>query len=359
MTGLGMTGLPPLVDLKTIQERLRLVFPEGTADRQYVVREMAARTVFALLYIGAVEGTGVWLAPKQVCRMSDEQAALTMDLERAAFRTQSMRGGFEARGRAWFKDNTREPIRDETLRQGLITNNAVVVREGLATTSSLGRYALRRSFAELMTQPDEESFAAAATAWAARHLRPDQLAKVAIMRDRVSGAAAIEVRLPRGGSRMLSPGPSSVLAKAVIEEFAARHLREPAVLWISESATKVPLPDQELMGKLGLRFDQQRLLPDILLADLGREDILLVFVEIVATDGPVTEDRKADLLALTHRAGFPDAQVAFVSVFTERGAAPAKARLSSIALNSFLWFMAEPDLLVWLRQGGEARIPVL
>ena len=72
----------------------------------------------------------------------------------------------------------------------------------------------------------------------------------------------------------------------------------------------------------------------------------------------MTEDRKADLLAMTRKARFPDAQVAFVSVFTDRGAGPAKARLSSIAVNSFLWFMAEPDLLVWLRHGGGPWIPM-
>jgi len=342
--------LPPLADVATIKRRLADVFPEGLADRNYVVREMAARTVFALLYVGAVEGDDVWLAPTQVCRMSDAQAALTGTQARLAFRTASTRPKFAPPGEPWYKDNTREPIRDETLRQGLITYNAVALREGIATTSSLGRYALKRSFADLITGP-EEGFAEAAQTWAATHLSADQLARTAILRDRVAGREAVEVRLPKGGSRVMSPGTSSVLTKAVVEEFAPRHLIEPAVLWISESATKIVAQDDALMRRIGLPIDQQRLLPDVVLADLGEQRMRLVFIEVVATDGPFTEERKAELLATTRAAGFPDDQVAFVSVFEHRGAAPAKARFSGIAVNSYLWFMAEPDLVVWLKAG--------
>ncbi|HEY0832707.1 MAG TPA: BsuBI/PstI family type II restriction endonuclease [Azospirillum sp.] len=342
--------LPPLTDVATIKRRLAEIFPEGLADRNYVVREMAARTVFALLYVGAVEGGGVWLAPTQVCRMSDAQAALTDAESRLAFRTASTRPGFAPPGEPWYKDNTREPIRDETLRQGLITCNAVALREGIATTSSLGRYALKRGFVEVIAGP-EEGFAEAARTWAATHLSADQLARTAILRDRVAGREAVEVRLPKGGSRVMSPGTSSILTKAVVEEFAPRHLTQPAVLWISESATKIVAQDDALMRRIGLPIDQQKLLPDVVLADLGGERMRLVFVEIVATDGPFTEDRKAELLATTRAAGFPDDQVVFVSVFEHRGAAPAKARFSSIAVNSYMWFMAEPELLVWLRAG--------
>mgnify|MGYP001809668538 CR=1 FL=1 len=340
--------LPALVPVEVIQERLPVIFPEGIADHNYVVRKMAARTIFAMLYIGAVENGGVWLAPRQVCRMSDAQAALTGPRERASFADDSVRPGFQALGKPWYKDNTREPIRDETLRQGLLTNNAVIQREGVSTTSSLGRYALRASFAAIVTA-GEEAFPAMAAAWTEQNLRPDQLARVRILRTRVADRDAVEVRLPSGGSRMMAPGLSSRMAKAVIEEFAPRHLRQPAVLWISESGAKVVAQDDALMRDIGLPIDQQKLLPDVVLADLGAAEILVVFVEIVATDGPVTEDRKAELLTMTRRAGFADRQVVFVSVFEHRGAAPAKARLSAVAVDGYLWFMAEPDLLLSLR----------
>ena len=52
--------LPPLLAVTDIHERLQTIFPEGTANRNYVTREIAAKTVFVMLYIGAVEGTECW-----------------------------------------------------------------------------------------------------------------------------------------------------------------------------------------------------------------------------------------------------------------------------------------------------------
>ena len=49
-------SLPPLSAVADVHERLQTVFPEGTANRNYVTREIAAKTVFVMLYIGAVEG---------------------------------------------------------------------------------------------------------------------------------------------------------------------------------------------------------------------------------------------------------------------------------------------------------------
>jgi hypothetical protein len=61
--------LPSLLDVDEIRQRLLAIFPEGTPQRNYCVREMAARTIFVMLYIGAVEGSGIWMSPKHVYRM--------------------------------------------------------------------------------------------------------------------------------------------------------------------------------------------------------------------------------------------------------------------------------------------------
>ena len=120
-----MMPLPPLLPVSDIHERLQTIFPEGTANRNYVTREIAANTVFVMLYIGAVERADRWLRPDQVTRMTDLQAALTTDTERDAWLNQSLRpttGSIEGR---WYAANTREPIRDETLREGLVRKGAV------------------------------------------------------------------------------------------------------------------------------------------------------------------------------------------------------------------------------------------
>ena len=119
-----------------------MIFPDGTANRNYVIREMAAKTVFVMLYIGAVEGSDRWMRPDQVTRMSDAQALLADDCDRTEWVERSMlRTPGRIDGR-WYAANTREPIRDETLREGLVRIGAVKEREGLPTTSPRPRYAL-------------------------------------------------------------------------------------------------------------------------------------------------------------------------------------------------------------------------
>ena len=74
-----MMPLPALLQVSEIQERLRLIFPQGTPNRNYVTREIAAKTIFVLLYIGAIDGAERWLRPDQVTRMTDAQATRADD----------------------------------------------------------------------------------------------------------------------------------------------------------------------------------------------------------------------------------------------------------------------------------------
>lgn len=344
-----MYALAPLLDIEEIQRRLQEIFPEGIADRNFLVREMAAKSVFVMLYADAIEGSDVWISPKQITRMSDATAKKQRNLERAAYLVDTQKRGYKAEGKPWYQDNTREPIRDETLRQGFIEKGAVIVRQGLPTTSSLGRYALRKSFANLFVV-DSNDFPKEAKIWREYHLSAAELARTRIMNARQAHDESVEVKLPGGGARILSSGVSSILTKAVIEEFAPRHLKTPAVLWISESSNKVVLEDDKLMKSIGMTINKQTLLPDIILADLGRETILIVFVEVVATDGPITETRKKELLTLAHDAGYSGDHITFVSAFEHRNAGALKKRLSGIAVDTTIWCMAEPDLLIWLRQ---------
>ena len=109
-------AFPPLLSVPEIQNRLQIIFPEGTTNRNFVIREMAAKTVFTMLYTGGIEGNDRWIRPDQVTRMTDAQSLMTGDQERQDRAVESMRsaaGNIEGR---WYAANTREPIRDETLR---------------------------------------------------------------------------------------------------------------------------------------------------------------------------------------------------------------------------------------------------
>jgi len=350
-----MMPRPPLLPVPDIHERLQTIFPEGTANRNYVTREIAAKTVFVMLYIGAVEGAECWLRPDQVTWMTDAQAALTGGADREAWLEESMRpaaGYIEGR---WYAANTREPIRDETLREGLVRMGAVKEREGLPTTSPRPRYALAAEFAGLFAPGlTGEALQEAIEEWQAANLSSGALARVAIMR---GGAVAREGRVlvtfPNRETRHMEPGPSSVISKAVVEEFAPRFLEQPGVIWLSESRNQVVAQDDRLAQDIGLTIRPDRNLPDLILVDLGPAEPLLVFVEVVATAGSVSEARQMALMAIATEAGFNEDQVAFVTAYADRDDTAFKGSVSELAWRSFAWFMSEPEHIMVLHQGAE------
>ena len=359
-----MVQLTVLPSVTSVQDRLQLIFPDGTSNREYVTREMAAKTVFVMLYVGAVEGSGRWIRPDQVGRMTDEQAAKDSEEDREAWMVESMgrsRGDIPGR---WYSVNTREPIRDETLREGLVAVGGVVVRSGLPTTSPAPRYALALQFAALFDPNlDGEKLESAVEEWRGANLSPAALARVAIVRrGAVSQDAQVPVRLPNGEVRNMAPGPSSQITKAVLEEFVHRFLVQPGLIWLSESGNQVIAQDDELARAIGLAIEPDRNLPDLILVDLKADGTelpdrtLLVFVEVVATAGAVSAGRRDALLQIATDAGFDEGDVTFVSAFEDRDRSAFRQSVGELAWASFAWFASEPDNIVRMHGGDTVSL---
>lgn len=349
-----MASLPPYVTRKQIAQRLPLIFPEGAPNRTYCIRELAASTVFAALYIGAVEHSGRYFGPVHVYRMSNEQASKSGENEREHYAVGVIKRNFHVPGKSWYADNTREPIRDETLRDGLVAIGAIVRREDLPTTSGMPRYALRTDFAALFNPTlDGEKLNDAIAAFQSKHLSKSALARISIM---LAGAApsgaGFLVTFPNGETRKLAPGPSSIISKAVIESFARRFLGNPVVLWLSESGNKIVARDDRVANAIGLKIEPDKNLPDVILADLEPAEPLIVFVEVVATDGAMTPRRQDAIYAITDAAGFKRSQIAFLTAYDDRQSAGFRKTVSGLAWNSFAWFVSEPDHIVIFRGGG-------
>lgn len=290
-----------------------------------------------------------------VTDMTDRQAQLTSESDRITWHERSSTSSKKRPPKAWFAPNSREQIRDETIRLGFVPNNAVVERENVPTTSPLPKYALGADFAKLFEEKlDKKELAAAIQDWRSRYLSKAALARASLIKKGAArSSGTVLVTYPNGHTRSLSPGPSSVLSKATIEEFAPRYLSQPAVLWLSESASKVREQDNDLAESLGIKIDPAKELPDMILVDAGGSagEVLVVFVEIVATDGPITEERREALLSIATIAGFDSKSISFLSVFRDRGDPAFKKSIPDLALGSFTWFMAEPDALLILRDG--------
>lgn len=345
--------LPPFVPRSLVSERLLQIFPEGTPNRNYCTRELAASTVFTALYIGAVEGSGRFLGPIHVYRMTDEQAAKSSAADRLSYADGLLTRGYRIAGVRWYADNTREPIRDETLRDGLVAVGAVVRREDIPTTSSRPRYALHRRFAALFDPGlDDNALGESISRFHNTHLTKSALARISIMlAGAVEAKSGVLVTFPNGETRKLAPGPSSVIAKAVVEVFAKSFLEKPAVLWLSESGNKVVHRDDSIAEAIGLHIYAERHLPDLILADLGSADPLIVFVEVVATDGAITPQRQDAMYALTDSAGFKRGQVAFLTAYLDRQSSGFRRTVHHLAWRSFAWFASEPDSVIVLRDG--------
>lgn len=349
--------LPDIPSLETVYQRLKLIFPEGIKYRNYVTREMAAKTVFVMFYAGAVDGVGRWIRPSQVTDMTDKQSLMVDDHSRFEWVERTLSSKKDRPVNTWYAANSREPIRDETLRSGFIPCRAVVERPGVPTTSPKPKYALAASFASLFDESLQgDALDEAIGQWQKTHLSKAAMARVQLVRSgALVGEDEIVVILPSGEQRTLAPGPSSLITKAVIEEFAPRFLKSSTVLWLSESGNKVIANDQKLASDLGLKIDVSKTLPDIILVDLGSKpdgsDMLIVFVEVVATDGPINSERKAALKTVALDAGFDERHLAFLTAFMDRSMSPFKKSISELAWDSYAWFVSEPDYLIALRNG--------
>lgn len=351
--------LPPLPSREEIAGRLSVIFPEGTTNRGYVTRDIAVKVVFVALYSGAIEGADRWIGPKHVYTMTDEYALKTSDADRLTYSANAWKRHASVVGKPWYKADTRESIRDETLREGLQRFGAVIVRTGIPPTSSKPRYALAQDFAALfaptLTGTDLEQ---EILRWPAAHLSGEALARIAMLRHgAVLSKDKVDVTFPNGSMRQLAPGTSSVISKEVIETFAPRFMREPVVLFLSESGNKVVEQEKTLAAKLGLNIDAATLLPDIILWDFART--LLLFVEVVATDGPMTEPRREALMQLAKPTGLAPEQIAFMTAYADRNSSAFRKNVASLAWDSFVWFMAEPAHILVMRRGAAVETKAL
>ncbi|WP_205957004.1 BsuBI/PstI family type II restriction endonuclease [Pantoea stewartii] len=354
--------MPDLLEITEIHRRLYDIFPEGTENRNYVIREMAAKTIFVMLYAGAIDGNEIWVRPSQITDMGNEQSAKQSVNERTSWLNDTLSKKATRPIDAWYAPNSREPIRDETLRGGLIPCHAVLERKGVPTTSSKPRYCLDPSFAKLFDpELSTEVLADKILNWQETHLNKAALARIRLIKSSISSSdESMTVTFPGGEKRTLAPGPSSVIAKEVIEVFAPKFLKVPAVLWLSESGNKVVTRDEQLASSLGLKIDASKALPDIILVDLGEDksgsDMLFIFTEVVATDGPVNRERKVALTKIAADAGFSNKNLAFLTAFMDRGASPFKKAITELAWGSYAWFVSEPENLIDLRDGRAIKL---
>jgi BsuBI/PstI restriction endonuclease domain/BsuBI/PstI restriction endonuclease HTH domain len=349
--------LPPLLTVQEIQSRLANIFPEAFPDRGTLVGVMAARVVFVFLYGGFVEGHGRYLRPSHVYLFTKEQAQKTSNNDRIDWLTVCNKPGYRAFGEPWYADTSREPIRDDLMRNQLLRLGIMRKRSGYAPTASTPINFLSADFAALFDPAlSGDQFAAVAGAWRVHHLDKATQQRMALKAQGLQAKTGdLLIDMPDGARIRITAGPSSEITKGLIEEFSGRHLENPAVLWLSASDKKAYPQFVEICQTVGLKFNVGAELPDLILADM-KEPIRFLFCEIVATDGAVTDARKQALLAIVRESSVPVKSVEFLTAFEDRGSSAFRKNFSQLAVDSLVWFRTEPDLLVILSTANRSDL---
>jgi BsuBI/PstI restriction endonuclease len=83
---------------------------------------------------------------------------------------------------------------------------------------------------------------------------------------------------------------------------------------------------------------------------------MLVFVEVVATGGPMTSTRADALLATATAAGYSPGQVAFLTAYLDRAGAALRRTLRSLAWGSLAWLASEPEHVIVLHDGVKSPL---
>jgi len=363
-----------LIPIEECASRLAMIFPR-TAFDPAVSNRLAGTAVAAMLYVDAVAKEGedaelvTWVRPSTCLWLSEEAYKRSDEVSRGAYYAAALRSksAVEALHRTWgvdyqplYKDNTREPLRDETL-SAWLEFGVVRARAGVPATSPKPRWALESHFAELFDPRLRDAFLATSIErWRGEHLSPAMRLRAQIARQREDRSHAVRVELPTGEMRELEPGPASLILREIIETWAPMRLQDPVVVTISEPGKKIYTADAERLEGLGIEIDQTALLPDAVLADIGTETTTFWIVEAVASDGPITEDRKRSLEAWALEQRIPIDTCRFLSAFVSRNDQAARRRLKDLAAGTFAWYADEPTFeLAWYELEGHADLPAV
>jgi hypothetical protein len=101
---------------------------------------------------------------------------------------------------------------------------------------------------------------------------------------------------------------------------------------------------------IGLQIEEDRVLPDLVVLDTEPGKELLVFLEVVASDGPISDSRKRALQSMAQYARMPADRVAYVTVYADRDHSTLRKTFGSLAWNTLVWLASEPDQLIVLHE---------
>jgi hypothetical protein len=315
---------------------------------------MAKRLIYVGLYGGFIEGEDRYFRPTTVTRFNNLQAKKIANADRLSWLSKCHKQGYKAE-QQWYADNTRESLRDDLIRNRAMPLGVVSKREGMAPNSPAPTYCLTRSFTALFSPKlSGQALENAITQWQQQNLSQMVLKRMRLRQMTGKTEGQVTVTLPTHEKKLRLPaGEASIITRDVCQDLLHRILKVPVVVHISTSNKKKFPELAELAKVFGFDLYSSSVLPDIVVADTGYDDLRLAFVEVVHSDGAITELRKEALLKIADEVGVPREHVQLITAFEDRDAPSFKKRISELAVGSDVWFRSEPDHLMSIKVLGD------
>ena len=239
-------------------------------------------------------------------------------------------------------ENTRESYRKLSLRP--LCEEGLVIRHQLSTNDPKTFYRLHPDILRLMTCP-----APLERRWLARELA-SRLSQGEAWRQQ-QRKAEVPVEVGQAQPFFLSPGAHSRLTAEVVEHYASRFMAKPRVVYLGDTRHKDGYQNRDLMRELNLPIHVTANLPDvILLCEVERR---LVVVEVVASSGPISASRMAQLDQLVLQPQALGYRLRYVSAFPNRRI--LRRFIEDIAWGTDVWVASEPEGVIHFGHEDEGQ----
>ncbi|MBM3224272.1 MAG: hypothetical protein FJZ47_10765 [Candidatus Tectomicrobia bacterium] len=236
-------------------------------------------------------------------------------------------------------ENTRESYRKLSLQP--LCEEGLVVRHQLSTNDPKTFYRLHPEMLRLLTcsAPLERR-------WLARDMATRLSQGETWKQQRRRAEIPVEVGQPQ--MHFLSPGTHSRLAAEVVEVYAPLFLKTPRVVYLGDTRDKGGYQNRDLMRELNLPIQVTASLPDVVL--LCETERHLVIVEVVASSGPISAPRLAQLQHLVQQSQSLGYRPRYVSAFPSRRV--FRRFVEDVAWGTQVWIASEADQVITFGAGA-------
>lgn len=149
----------------------------------------------------------------------------------------------------------------------------------------------------------------------------------------------IPLKLSNGKILKLSAGKHNQVQAAIVEQFAARFIKDGVLVYLGDTANKNLHVDEQTLSRLGIPINRHSKLPDVVIYEPKRNWLFLI--EAVTSHGPISPKRLVELEKFLKNCKAGKIYVTAFPDFTE-----FKKHSKEIAWETEVWLVEAPDHMI-------------